>query len=86
MPKRAEKLLEKMRNSKTGWKRLDLDRLYLGYDFIIEHRKKHDIAKHPDYPILRTTLPRHREIAKGYVDTAVDIIDQLLELKEKDNV
>lgn len=86
MPSSAEKLLERMRNSKAGWRRGDLDRLYLGFDFIIEHRKRHDIAKHRDYPTLRATLPRHNEIGKAYVNDAVDNIDLLLVLKEKDNV
>jgi len=37
MPSKAEKLLEKMRNSKSNWKRADLDKLYEGYDFVISH-------------------------------------------------
>lgn len=83
MPSKAEKLLEKMRNSKSNWKRADLDKLYEGYDFVILHGGNHDIVKHPDFPQLRATLPRHRELAKGYVEFAVKLIDRLLELQKE---
>jgi hypothetical protein len=83
MPSNAEKLLESMRNSKNNWKRADLVKLYLGFGFIITHGANHDIIKHPDFPLLRTTLPRHRKLAKGYVESAVKIIDQLLNKKER---
>lgn len=70
-----------MRHSKSKWKRSDLDRLYEGFGFIISGGAKHDIVKHPEYPSLRTTLPRHKELAKGYVEYAVKLIDNLNELK-----
>ena len=81
MTSKAEKLLEQMRNSKSNWKRADLDKLYKGFGFIISHGTNHDIVKHPDFPLLRTTLPRHRELARGYVEFAVKLVDKLLELK-----
>jgi len=83
MPSKAEKLLEQMRASKSNWKRADLDRLYEGFGFIILHGSNHDIVKHPDFPELRTTLPRHRELAKGYVENAVKLVDRLFELKKE---
>jgi hypothetical protein len=79
---KALKLLERMRQSKSNWKRRDLDSLYIGFEFIITHGKKHDIVKHPDYPLLRTTLPRHSKLAKGYVEKAIKLVDKLLEMKE----
>lgn len=82
MASKPEKLLEQMRRSKTGWTRRDLDTLYNGYGFVVSHGSKHDIVKHPKYPSLRTTLPRTREIAKGYVQEAVSVIDRLLQLEE----
>lgn len=86
MPSKAEKLLERMRKSKTGWKRKDLDNLYTGFGFIIIHGGSHDIVKHPDYPQLRSTLPRHRDLAKGYVEYAIKLIDTLIGLQqEKDH-
>jgi predicted RNA binding protein YcfA (HicA-like mRNA interferase family) len=82
MTSKAEKLLEQMRNSKTGWKRADLDKLYKGFGFVIKHGSNHDIMKHPDFPELRATLPRHRELARGYVEFAVKLIDRLNELQK----
>ena len=83
MPSKAEKLLEQMRNSKSNWKRADLDRLYGGFGFMISHGGSHDIVKHPRFPYLRATLPRHRVLAKGYVEFAVKLIDRLLELQKE---
>jgi hypothetical protein len=56
--------------------------LYEGFGFIITHGANHDKIKHPDFPELRTTLPRHREVAKVYVEIAVTLVDQLLELQK----
>ena len=85
MLSKAEKLLEQMRSSKSNWKRADLDTLYEGFGFVITHGGSHDIVKHPDFPELRATLPRHRVLAKGYVEFAVKLIGRLLELqKERD--
>jgi len=83
MPSKAEKLLEQMRNSKSNWKRTDLDKLYEGFGFVISHGGGHDIIKHPDFSQLRTTLPRHRVLAKGYVEFAVKLVDALLELQRE---
>ena len=83
MTSKAEKLLEQMRNSKSNWKRADLDKLYEGFGFVISHGGNHDIVKHPRYPHLRATLPRHRVLAKGYVEFAVKLVDQLLELRKE---
>jgi predicted RNA binding protein YcfA (HicA-like mRNA interferase family) len=82
MTAKAEKLLELMRNSRSNWKRSDLDKLYEGFGFVISHGGSHDIIKHPDFPILRTTLPRHHELARGYVEYAVKLVDKLLELQQ----
>lgn len=81
MTSKAEKLLEQMCNSKLNWKRADLDKLYEGFGFIISHGTNHDIVKHLDFPLLRTTLPRHRELARGYVEFTVKLVDKLLELQ-----
>ena len=85
MLSKAEKLLEQMRSSKSNWKRADLDTLYEGFGFVITHGGSHDIVKHPDFPELRATLPRHRVLAKGYVEFEVKLIGRLLEFqKERD--
>lgn len=82
---KAQRLLERMRQSKADWKRADLDRLYNGFGFLITHGANHDIVKHPKYPNLRTTLPRHRTLARGYVEFAVKLIDTLIELEAQED-
>lgn len=73
-----------MRQSTANWKRRDLDTLYLGFGFDIRGGKKHDVAKHPGYPTLRTTLPNnHPYLANEFIRTAVKIIDQLQQLKKQ---
>ena len=81
MPRKAEKLLERMRASKAGWSRSDLDALYAGYGFTIKHGASHDIVIHAEFPELRATLPRHKDLAKAYVGQAIKIIDRLRELQ-----
>lgn len=82
MPKKASKLLEHMRQSAANWTRHDLDALYLGYGFNIRAGGNHDIARHPTFPQLRATLPRHaKDLAKGYISQAVKLIDQLEKLE-----
>ena len=85
MTSKAYKLLEKMRRSKSGWKRHDLDQLYEGFGFIIIHGSNHDIVKHPNFPLLRTTLPRQNYLAIGYIEQAIKLIDKLLELEGNQN-
>ncbi len=85
MPPEALKLLERMRRSKAGWKRKDLDTLYKGFGFTIRHGANHDMVSHPDYPQLRElreTLPRNRKLNKYLVQRAVKKIDKLIELQE----
>ena len=85
MTSKSEKLLQRMRNSKSNWKRNDLDKLYSGFGFEFSNGSKHDIFKHPSFPHLRRTLPRTNEIAKGYVVKAVKTIDELKRLEESTN-
>lgn len=84
MTSKVEKLLEQMKRSKANWKRMDIERLYEGFGFIITHGANHDKIKHPNFPELRTTLPRHNDIAKVYVELAIKLVDQLLALQEGD--
>ena len=82
MTSKAQKLLERMRQSKSDWKRTDLDQLYKGFGFIITHGGSHDIVRHPDFPSLRATLPRHNYLAKGYVEYAIKLIGKLSDLRK----
>jgi hypothetical protein len=82
MTSSAEKLLERMRQSKAGWKKRDLETLYEGFGFVIDHGRNHDIVKHPEFSELRATLPRHNYLATGYVVQAIKLIDKLRELRK----
>ena len=86
MTKKARKLLERMRRSAANWSRSDLDRLYTGFGFEIRHGSKHDIVKHPGYPHLRATLPRHTTLAKAYIRNAVKLIDELDDLTQAEEL
>lgn len=79
---KAEKLLEKMRNSKVGWTFNDLHTLYVGFGFEFREGGKHTIYIHPDFPELRATVARHSPLPVGYIQHAMKLIDNLKEKKE----
>jgi hypothetical protein len=81
MSSRAEELLDKARRSSSGWRRTELDSLYESFGFSVVARAKHDMAFHPEYPTLKTMLPRHRKVNRFYVEQAVKLIDKLIELQ-----
>ncbi len=78
---KADKLLEKMRNSKAGWSANDLNVLYIGFGFDFREGGKHIIYIHPEFPELRATVARHSSLAIGYIKHAIHLIDRLKELK-----
>lgn len=81
--KKALRLLQRAKDSPTGWTRNELDSLYKKYGFIIVNRTKHDVAKHPDLPETeKATLTRSSsEIHPDYVRRAVELIEMLLSIK-----
>ena len=79
--RKALRLLERARRSLSNWRRRELDEMYLGFGFEIRSGAKHDVVKHPKYPQLRTTLPRHGSLAKGYITYAISLIERLIELE-----
>jgi hypothetical protein len=81
---KPEKLLKRMRRSAAGWKPADLAKLYEGFGFEIRHGSRHDVIIHSRYPQLRTTLPRHKPIAKAYIAEAVKLVDKLRELEQQE--
>jgi len=76
----AEKLYQRMRRTKAGWKPSDLDRLYRGFGFEVVQGAKHTLYIHPEFPNLRATVTRSRSLPVGYVEHALRLI---AELKEK---
>ena len=83
MSRKAEKLLERMRQTKAGWKPNDLYSLYEGFGFIIKSGGSHDLVTHPDYPQLVTSLPRHKKLAKYVVGEAIKMVDRLKQLEQE---
>jgi hypothetical protein len=81
--KAAQKLLDRMRKSRSGWKRQEIDRLYEGYGFVIEPGGNHDKVSHPDYPQLVTSLPRHGRAHEYVVTQAIKNIDKFIELERE---
>ena len=81
MPSKASKLLEQMRQKKSGWKRHDLERLYKGFGFVIKAGGSHDKVTHPEFPELITSLPRHGRIHEYMVIQAIKLIDKLEKLR-----
>lgn len=79
---RSDKLLEKMRRSKTGWKFNDLESLYIKFGFEKYEGGKHTMYIYPNFPELRATVTRHKSLAIGYIQHAIKLIDRLKELKE----
>lgn len=73
----AEKLLARMRESKSGWGFSDLDSLYVGFGFRKREGGKHTIYIHPKFPRLRATVARHRSLPVGYIEHAINLIDEL---------
>ena len=83
----ADSLLQKMRNSKYGWRYNDIVSLYRGFGFEQREGGNHTIFFHPVHRHLIATVARHRSLAVGYVQKAVSLIDALKSLeaaKEKE--
>lgn len=74
----AEKLLERMRQTRFGWGQHDFRRLYRAYGFEVIEGKRHIVVRHPDHPDLNTTVARHDELDPAYARTAVRLIEELL--------
>jgi len=79
----VDKLLEDMRHSAANWTRRDLVRLYEGFGFTIRHGGSHDVVTHSKHKQLRTVLPRHNDMLKIYVRTAVKLVDRLKALEKE---
>jgi len=73
-----------MRRSKAGWTFNDLEKLYLGLGFEMREGGSHRLYIHPKFPKLRATVTRSRSLAKGYIDHAVKLADEL-ERREREH-
>ena len=80
----ADKLYERAKRTKAGWRFEEVRRLYLGFGFEEKQGGKHTLFIHPRYPQLVATVTRKRTLAMGYVDKAVRLIEELRRLSERE--
>jgi hypothetical protein len=61
MSKKAEKLLDRLRQSKAGWKPTELMQVLSGHGFTRKKESRHGtFFEHPEYPVDTTVIiPRH---------------------------
>lgn len=78
---KAEKLLERMRASQAGWNPQDLEKLYRSFGFDVREGGKHIIYFHPKYPFLMATVKRSKELGKGYIRDAINLINKFKTLE-----
>lgn len=77
----AEDIFEGMKRTKNGWSQDDFHTLYTGYGFRCREGK-HRFYIHSIYTDLRATVGRHKNLATGYAQHAVKIIEKLLEYQK----
>jgi len=85
MPRKVEKLLDRARQTKAGWKSAELLTLYSGFGFTIrEGSGSHKVISHPQFTHLRATVPDHpsNELSKKYIAVAVKNIEEAIRLEE----
>lgn len=73
----AQKLLERMRSSSSGWGQKDFERLLSGFGFEWKEGKKHRIYFHPKFPNLWISIPRHNSLKAWVARDVVKLIDEL---------
>lgn len=77
----AVKLLQRMRSTKSGWGAEDMDALLTGFGFERREGGKHIVYVHPEFPQLRETVSRQRDLPPGYAQSAIKSIEQLGRLR-----
>lgn len=82
---KAEKLFDKMKKTKHGWRPDDLHTLYTGFGFKYREGGNHTIYYHPDFPQFMRTVARHPSLVVGYIQVALRTIEKVKELKEKNH-
>lgn len=80
MSRNADKILQKMRRTKSGWKRKDFQTLFEGHGFERKGRKR-DIYFHPDHHQVRATVPRQNKLKEYVTEKAIEAIEMLIKLQ-----
>ena len=79
---RGDKLLERMRRTKHGWRPADLEAAYEAAGFKQKRSTKHDGYYHPKYPHLRTTVTLSDPVKADYVVDLLELVAQLEAIEE----
>jgi hypothetical protein len=78
----AQKLLERMRKSPSGWGQTDFERLLDGFGFKWREGGKHRFYFHPRLSKLKISVPRHNTLKEWVARDAVKLIDELTSLSK----
>jgi hypothetical protein len=79
----AEKIRRGMERTKAGWKPDHFATLYMGYGFERNEGQRHAVYRHGEFPELVATVARHSELACGYVETALELLNELERLRRE---
>jgi len=77
----AQKLLERMCNSPSGWGQKDFEHLLEGFDFKWREGKER-VYVNRKFPQLRISVPRHNSLREWVARDAVKLIDEFLNLSK----
>lgn len=75
-----------MKQSKHGWGYSDILKLYEGFGFKSRQGGSHLVVFHPVHRHLIATVARHRNLAVGYIKTAISLIEALKALESKQEI
>jgi predicted RNA binding protein YcfA (HicA-like mRNA interferase family) len=87
MTPKAEKLLNRARQSKAGWMPHELLMLYEAFGFRIrEASGSHKYISHPKFSGLTAVVPVHaKELGKKYIADAVKNIEAAIALEKEES-
>lgn len=74
----AQKLLERMRKSPSGWGQKDFEHLLEGFGFKWRDGGKHRFYFHPRFSNLKISIPRHNKLKEWVARDAVGLVDELM--------
>jgi hypothetical protein len=74
----AQKLLERMRRSSSGWSQTDFEHLLVGFGFQWREGKRQRIYIHSKFQDLSISVPRHNSLKEWVARDAVKLVDELI--------
>ena len=77
MPRGAEQLLERMKNSPYGWGEKEMKTVLTGYGFKNRKGGKHTVYQHKAHPELIISVPRSRDLKPWVARDVVKLIESI---------